>query len=106
MKHDRAGNEKARQCDTIAYPFHGETGRSECRRSNVGSAKIVHDDAYDQVGDCNNALTDDQGTDVVSRLTHLRHYGEEGGSTGVSKYEGGERRGRAGEVGRREQLEV
>lgn len=98
MDDERHCDAQTWQCKTIGDPLYQLSGRSKGWRGNVRATVVVHHYANDEVNNGHHALTDEQGARVLARILHLRHNGEEGRRSSVSKDQRGQRRGRFGEA--------
>lgn len=94
MDDERGGDDETGQSQAVADPLHHDAGGAEGRGGDVGTAKVVDDDADGDVGDGHDALADEERAGVVSGVTHLGDDGEEGGRAGEGEDQG-RQRGRA-----------
>jgi hypothetical protein len=83
----KTGNGKA-----IADLLHGRAGRAKRRRGNIRATEVVNYTADGNVDSSHGALTDSQGSRIVTRLAHLGYDGKERRCSGVGEDEGGNSR--------------
>lgn len=99
MASDHLRNQQSRKRDSIAHLLDQITSRPQSRRSNVGPAEIIHDDADDEVHGKNGRLADEHRSRVVLWVFHLCCDREESWGSGEGEDDGGDGGHRLGEVG-------
>jgi hypothetical protein len=85
MKIQGHGHDQSRDRETIADFLHQNTGGSECRRSNVVAAVVVHNNADGKIYTSRNATAQCESLRVFSRVCHLRDDGKVGWYAAESK---------------------
>lgn len=90
MSVEGSRDNQTRKSQTVADLLDSLSSRSESRRSDVGTAVVVDNNADNNVNDSDDALAKDQSLLVVLGLSHLSRNREEDGSSAVGEDEGGD----------------
>jgi hypothetical protein len=80
-------DDQTRKSQTVGDLLDSLSSRSESRRSNIGTAVVVHNNADNDVNDSDDALAKDQSLLVVLGLSHLSSDREEDRSSTVGENE-------------------